>query len=206
MSTRDIVVVNYGMGNLHSIYKKIKSITEKIIVSSKPNDILNASKIILPGVGHFGKAMDKLIQLNLIEMLNEVILVKKKPVLGICLGMQLMAKKSEEGNVEGLGWFDAEVVKFNKKNPYNYKVPHMGWNNIIISKPSNLMTNISDNDEFYFVHSYHVLSNNKDTLTTTNYESNFVSAIEKENIFGVQYHPEKSHDAGHILLTNFIDL
>lgn len=205
MSTGKIVVVNYGMGNIHSVVKKVKSITEKVLVSSEKSDILNASKIILPGVGHFGKAMNHLNQLNLIETLNQVILVDKKPILGICLGMQLMTKQSEEGNVEGLGWFDAEVVKFRIKEPYKNKVPHTGWNKISIHKKSNLMMNITDNDEFYFVHSYHVISNS-DILNTTNYDHSFVSALERDNIFGVQYHPEKSHDAGQTLLANFIDL
>ena len=200
------VIIDYGMGNLYSIFKKLNRLNTEVSIGKNSESIKKADKFILPGVGHFGKAMDHLKQLNLIDSLNEAVLIEKKPILGICLGMQLMTKSSEEGNAKGFGWFDAEVVKFNSKNPYKYKVPHMGWNNINIRKSSNLMTNIYDNDEFYFVHSYHAISNNKDVLTTTNYESNFVSAIEKENIFGVQYHPEKSHDAGQTLLTNFIDL
>ena len=138
------------MGNIHSISKKLKSKKTKVIITNNSDDIKSANKIILPGVGHFGKAMDHLKQLNLIDSLNEAVLVEKKPILGICLGMQLMTKKSEEGNVVGLGWFDAEVVKFNNKNPYKYKVPHMGWNNVNVNKSSNLMTNISENDEFEF--------------------------------------------------------
>ncbi len=199
-------ILDYGMGNLHSLRKKIQINGHNSTIIEKPKSILSCDKIILPGVGHFGKAISNIHDLNFFDSLNEFVLVKKKPILGICLGMQLMTKKSEEGNVDGLGWFDAEVVRFNNKDPYKYKVPHIGWNKINISKLSNIMTNISANDEFYFVHSYHAISNSKDVLTTTNYESNFVSAIERENIFGVQYHPEKSHEAGQTLITNFIEL
>ena len=203
---QNIAIVDYGMGNIHSISKKLKSQNTKVIITNNSDVIKSANKIILPGVGHFRKAMEKLNQLNLITTLNEEVLIKAKPILGICLGMQLMTKKSEEGNVNGLGWFDAEVVKFDIKEPYKNKVPHIGWNQISVNKKSNLMTNISDNDEFYFVHSYHVLSNTDEVLNTTNYDYNFVSALEKKNIYGVQYHPEKSHDIGQTLLQNFINL
>ena len=201
-----IVIVDYGMGNIYSISKKLKGENIKVIVSNDSNVILNSDKIILPGVGHFAKAIQNLQKLNLITSLNEAVLINKKPILGICLGLQLMTKKSEEGSANGLGWFDAEVQKFNIKNPFINKVPHTGWNKITVNKTSRIMTNINDEDEFYFVHSYHVVSDSKDILNTTDYEYNFVSALEKDNIFGVQYHPEKSHDSGKKIFKNFLDL
>lgn len=202
-----VVIVDYGMGNIHSIKKKLHALKVMAIVSCNPKDIEDASKIILPGVGHFGKAMESLHKLGLIDTLNEQVLVKKKPILGICLGMQLMAEKSEEGHVNGLGWVSGEVVRFNVKDQLKYKIPHMGWNQVTVSKQSDLMKGIPDLSEFYFVHSYHFKTDDKQViLNETDYEYRFVSAVEKENVFGVQYHPEKSHDVGELLLKNFIEL
>ena len=206
MSTK-IVILDYGMGNLHSVYKKIHKMDVNVIVANNPKDILIADKIILPGVGHFKMAMENLLKLALIETLTEVVIEKKKPILGICLGMQLFANSSEEGNVSGLGWIDADVTKFKIENTLKYKIPHTGWNQIQIQKESLLMKNIPDNSEFYFVHSYHYkLKNQNDSLQETEYEYFFTSAVEKENIFGVQYHPEKSHDVGELLLKNFVEM
>ncbi len=202
-----VAIINYGMGNLNSVNKKLGSLNAKAIVTSNIDEIKNADKIILPGVGHFGKAMQSLQQMHLIEILNEQVLINKKPILGICLGMQLMAKISEEGGVDGLDWLNANVVKFKIKNTLNYKVPHTGWNQITVLKQSELMKNVPTQSEFYFVHSYHLTTNDKSiVLNETDFEYPFVSAVEKENIFGVQYHPEKSHDAGTQLLKNFINL
>ena len=199
-----IAIIDYGMGNLGSVKRKFNLIGVDAVISSDPLDIVNADKLILPGVGHFKKAIENLKKLNLWDIINEVVLIKKKPVLGICLGMQLMAKHSEEGDVKGLGWFDADVVKFQIKDKLKFKVPHIGWNHIRKMKESKLMSELPDLSEFYFVHSYHFKCNNPlDILNETEYESNFTSAIEKENIFGVQYHPEKSHDVGELLLKNF---
>jgi glutamine amidotransferase len=151
--------------------------------------------------------MDNLQELNLIEPLNNFTLIQKKPVLGICLGMQLMANFSEEGNSSGLGWVDASVKKFKTSDSQKYKIPHMGWNTINLTKKSPLMNNIASNEEFYFVHSFYMHPNDTDLiLTETNYIEQFCSGIEHENIFGVQYHPEKSHDSGRTLLKNFISL
>ena len=202
-----IVIIDFGMGNLYSIYKKLQLIGANVVISSDPNVISKSDKIILPGVGHFKKAMENLKKANLIEVLNENVLEKNKPILGICLGMQLMASFSEEGNENGLGWFDAEVQKFDIKNPFINKVPHTGWNKIKIIKESRLMKNISENSEFYFVHSFHIKNENvKDILNSTQYEYSFTSAFEKGNIFGVQYHPEKSHDSGKKVFINFLEL
>jgi imidazole glycerol-phosphate synthase subunit HisH len=205
--TDEIVIVDYGMGNLQSVQKRIHKVGGKSIISSNPNIIANASKIILPGVGHFGKAMNKLKDRNLFQALNQAVLERKVPILGICLGMQIMAKHSEEGDSEGLGWIDATVKKFKIEDKLRFKVPHMGWNTVVIKKGNPLFTNTQDNPEFYFVHSFYLDSNDKSiNLNETNYEQDFVSAIQLDNIFGVQYHPEKSHDAGNSLFKNFINL
>jgi len=205
--TQQITIINYGMGNLNSVKRKLARIGINAFISNLPADILKADKLILPGVGHFQKAVENLRQLQLWDALNEAVLVQRKPILGICLGMQLMAAKSEEGNATGFGWFDAEVIKFRVKDTLKHKVPHTGWNQINKAKESRLMKDIPELSEFYFVHSYHFKCNNPgDILNETEYEYEFTSAVEKGNIFGVQYHPEKSHDIGEQLLRNFIGL
>jgi len=202
-----IHIVNFGMGNIFSVQKKIQSQDISLSISSDVQDIEKADKIILCGVGHFKKAMDNLYKLNLIDPLNKFALIKKKPVLGICLGMQLMANSSEEGNTKGLGWIDASVKKFTTSQTRKFKIPHMGWNTIEILKNSPLMKGINSSEEFYFVHSFFLESNDRiNDLNETTYIQKFCSGIEHENIFGVQYHPEKSHDAGQILLNNFLSL
>ena len=202
-----IVIVNYGMGNLNSVKKKLDSLKVESLISSNIDEILAADKLILPGVGHFAKAMENLQNLKLIDALNEAVLVRKIPVLGICLGMQLMSKYSEEGNVEGLGWIDAKVIRFSVSDTLKFKVPHTGWNQIQSCKESKLMAGIADGSEFYFVHSFFMQLNDKrDELNATQYEDTFSSAVEKGTIFGVQYHPEKSHGIGKTLLKNFVDL
>ena len=162
--------------------------------------------MILPGVGHFANGMKKLRELELIDVLDEKVLSQKTPILGICLGMQLFCKFSEEGNIEGLKWFDADTVRF-KKNDVRHKIPHMGWNSLEVMKKSELFKSLDKEHLFYFVHSYYVKCNiQEDVLATTNYAYEFVSAIEKDNIYGVQFHPEKSHEWGEQVLKNFLEL
>jgi imidazole glycerol-phosphate synthase subunit HisH len=202
-----IGVVNYGMGNLHSILRKLKVIGVNYILIETPEHFDEVDKVILPGVGHFGKAMENLKSKNLIDPLNKAILSDKKPILGICLGMQLMSTFSEEGNKEGLGWIKGSVKRFEKSEDLRYKIPHMGWNNISIEKESVLFKNIQDGAEFYFVHSFYFESGDvKVNLNSTNYISSFISAFEQDNIYGVQYHPEKSFEAGNQLFKNFVNL
>lgn len=207
MRIPSIVIIDYGMGNLNSVKKMMDRLRVESVVSSDAKVIREAQKIILPGVGHFGKAMSNLREMNLIAPLNEAVLIQKKTVLGICLGMQLFAKRSSEGGGEGLGWIDAEVVKFDVSDKLKFKVPHMGWNQVCVKKESSLMRDISAEAEFYFVHSYYMKNKNQsDLLSETQFDLIFTSAVEKENIFGVQFHPEKSHDAGARLLKNFVEM
>ncbi len=203
----NICIVDYETGNIHSVYKQISRLNGNCAVSSLANGISKADKIILPGVGHFGKIMKSLYQEGLHDALQEAVTIKKKPVLGICSGMQLMCSFSEEGNAAGLGWFQGKVKRIRVDDHTRYKIPHVGWNTIVQKKESPLMKGIADNEEFYFVHSFEMQDcNAPDILNETQYEHKIVSAIERDNLFGVQYHPEKSHVAGDILLNNFITL
>lgn len=206
--SKKVVIIDYGMGNLRSVEKKLTRIGDSdVIVSSGYKDIEKANCLVLPGVGHFKNGIIKLKDYNLWDALNYAVLVEKKPVLGICLGMQLMANKSEEGNINGLGWIDADVVRFHIDNKALYKIPHIGWNSIEIKKNTNLFNGIDHKEAFYFVHSYHMrCMDEKDILTVTQYETTFVSSVLKDNILGVQFHPEKSHDAGEKLLFNFLKI
>jgi glutamine amidotransferase len=202
-----IVIIDYGMGNLRSILNKLQRMDAEVIISSKVEDIEKAEKLILPGVGSFAAGMDNLEKYNLIPILTKKVIEEKVPILGICLGMQLLTKRSEEGNAEGLEWIDAETKQFEfERNNIKLKVPHMGWNSIDIRRESPLLKNVPANSTFYFVHSYHVCCNGTNSVVaTTNYGYDFTSVIEKENVFGVQFHPEKSHKSGVRLLKNFLE-
>jgi glutamine amidotransferase len=201
-----IVIIDYGMGNIRSIMNKIHRAGHEAIVSYEQEIIMSADKIILPGVGHFLNGMKRLGERNIIDILNEKVLIKKTPILGICLGMQLLTGFSEEGNTEGLGWLDAETIRF-KLADIRHKVPHMGWNSIEQKKESPLLKGIPDSRYYYFVHSYHVKCNViDDILTTSHYGYEFVSSVQKENIFGTQFHPEKSHEYGEQIIRNFLNM
>lgn len=198
-----IVIVDYGMGNLGSIANMIKKVGSKCKITSDIEEIKKATRLILPGVGSFDNGMKNLKELGMIEVLNKKILIEKTPILGICLGMQLMTKSSEEGKLAGLGWIDAQTKKFVSDT---LKIPHMGWNIIKHQKKSRLFDEDDSEKRFYFVHSYYVDTNQKnDILFITPYGHNFVSAFEKENIIGVQFHPEKSHKFGMHLIKNFVE-
>lgn len=201
-----IAIIDYGLGNLASIKNMLKKNGTQSVITSSADQINIADKLILPGVGHFAKGMENLHKSGLIPILNELVLERKKPILGICLGMQLMTSFSEEGNVQGLGWIDANTIKF-KLNNSDFKIPHMGWSNVNFKLEDPLAISLQNLARFYFVHSYHVKCNNDfNILATTNYDSTFHSAIIKDNIRGVQFHPEKSHKFGMQLLKNFSNI
>jgi glutamine amidotransferase len=202
-----LTIIDYKTGNIGSIRNMLKKIGEDSLITSNENDISKATKLILPGVGAFDTGMKNLKDLDLIDILNHKVLIDKVPVLGICLGMQLLSDKSEEGILPGLGWINAETRRFKFINTSEYKIPHMGWNFISFKKESRLFDGMFPDPRFYFVHSYFFKANDpSDILTSTRYEIEFTSAIEKDNVLGVQFHPEKSHKFGMKLLKNFVDL
>lgn len=200
-----ISIIDYGVGNLGSILNMFKKIGVEAKLTTSIDDILNADKLLLPGVGAFDTGISKLKETGYIEALNKKVLVDKTPILGICLGLQLMTKSSEEGTLPGLGWFDADTVLF-KVDTNVFKVPHMGWNDVFIKKPSPLFNDMYEEPRFYFVHSYYIKSNNPtEVLFTSNYSSEFVCGLQRDNIYGAQFHPEKSHKYGMKLLKNFAE-
>jgi glutamine amidotransferase len=202
-----IVIIDYGMGNTGSIVNMLRVAGAKSTVSSNPAEIEKADKLILPGVGAFDRAMTNLKELDIIPLLNEKVTRQKTPILGICLGVQLLANNSEEGKLPGLGWIDAEVKRFRFTAEQAYmKIPHMGWNLINAKKESMLLKDMETRSRFYFVHSYHVVcKNSEDVLTDTFYGYHFTSSVQRGNILGVQFHPEKSHKFGLKLLKNFVE-
>ena len=201
-----IHIVDYGMGNLGSISNMIKHIGFQSKVISGVKEIGNAEKLILPGVGSFDNGMANIRKLGIKTILDKMALEEKIPILGICLGMQLMTKKSEEGTAVGLGWIDAATIKFDH-NGKKIKVPHMGWNNVNIKSTNPLVKNMYSERRFYFVHSYYVKCNDsRNVIGKTEYGVDFASIICKENIFGCQFHPEKSHRFGMKIFQNFAEL
>ncbi len=201
-----IVIVDYGLGNLGSIKNMFKKIGAETVISSDRLDIERADKLILPGVGRFDQGMMNLRNLELVAVLTDKVIRERAPILGICLGMQLFTRKSEEGESIGLGWIDAEVVRFKFADKERHlKIPHMGWNLAKIRQRDALFEEMDPEPRFYFVHSFHVVCKNEsDILAKTFHGYEFASAIRKQNIYGVQFHPEKSHKFGMKLLSNFV--
>ena len=203
-----LVIIDYGIGNLGSIRNMLKKIGVESLISSDRSDIQKAKKLILPGVGSFDHGMSKLVEAGFVDVLNEKVIHQKTPILGICLGVQLFTKKSEEGKLNGLGWFDAETVKFDLgKDAGNKKIPHMGWNDVTCDPYSRLFKGMYPDPRFYFVHSYHLkAADTKEVCCKSVYAYEFAAGLEKENIVGVQFHPEKSHKFGMKVLNNFCEL
>lgn len=204
-----IVIVDYGTGNVQSILNMLRRIgIDSAEISAEIKKIEEADKLILPGVGAFDFGMANLEKSGLIPVLNKKVIDQKVPILGICLGMQLMTRRSEEGSLPGLGWIDADTIRFHFEGSVDKrKIPHMGWNTVHISKENRIFPEKQDEFRFYFVHSYHVVCNNKDDiLTVTEYGYDFISSFQKDNIVGVQFHPEKSHKFGMKVMSNFTSL
>ncbi len=202
-----IVVVDYGMGNIGSIVNMIKRAGGESTVSSDPEVVGRAEKLIIPGVGSFDHGMKNLNESGLADVLNKKVQEEKVPVLGICLGMQLMAKSSEEGVLPGFGWVDAVCKKFRFTGENkNLRIPHMGWNEVNIKKHDGIFRNMYDDASFYFVHSYYVeCANAEDIAATTDYGLEFTSSLQHRNIFATQFHPEKSHKYGLLVMKNFVE-
>lgn len=201
-----ITIIDYGIGNLNSVANMIRHFGGTCRFASDPCEVSVSEKLILPGVGAFDCGMDALRNSGILDALNEAVLDRGVPVLGICLGMQLMARRSEEGRLSGLGWLDAEVVKFRFFEGSLLKIPHMGWNTLSVVRDDPLIFP-EERQRFYFVHSYHlVCADENDVLATCHYGYEFVAAFRRGNIWGVQFHPEKSHRFGMGVLRRFVEM
>ena len=197
-----VAIINYGMGNIASVEKAIKFLGYEPIVTNDPIEINSASYIILPGVGAFNQGIENLNKLGLVDLLNKQVIINKKPFLGICLGMQLIATTGYEPHVtKGLGWIEGDVIKINEPEK---AIPHLGWNEITTSQ--NTFIDEFNKKDFYFIHSYHFKATNSEKiLATVNYGKNYVAVIQKDNIFATQFHPEKSQTSGLELMKSFFN-
>lgn len=199
----NVTIIDYGLGNIWSVKNAFEFLGSQVEVTSDPKAISNADCLILPGVGSFDKGIKNLYSEGIIDSLNEAVLVKKKPILGICLGMQLLADRSEEGqSIDGLGYISGSVLKITRKE---LRIPHIGFNETKASNNKSFFSSVV-NSNFYFVHSYHFIpTDSNHIICTTNYGTSFVSGIQKDNVIGVQFHPEKSQSSGLVFLKNFIN-
>lgn len=197
-----ITIVNYGMGNLRSVEKAFHRLDIPVQISADPDEVVRSSRLLLPGVGHFGKGMENLATTGMLEAIRDV-QKKGTPIMGICLGMQLLTESSEEGNCDGLGFIPSRVVRF--PGDSTLKVPHMGWNTLKFNCDHPILSGLTEEDYVYFAHSYHADCDTADewVLARSIYGSSFPCVIAKDNVIGVQFHPEKSHDAGLKILANF---
>ena len=202
-----VIIIDYDMGNIGSVKRAFEECGSEVIVSSHPKDLDIATQIILPGVGAFANAMNNLKKLGWVDAIKQAVIVDKIPILGICLGMQLLADKSfEKGETDGLSLISGDIIRLEPKS-IKERVPHVGWNEIHFNQQNKIFKDIKNDSDFYFVHSFHFMpSNNNNILSTTPYCGGFVSALQKGNIIGVQFHPEKSSRAGFQLIQNFLSL
>ena len=202
-----IGIIDYGSGNIHAFQNIMRELKMEFkIISCRADLEENYNKLILPGVGAFDEAIDQLSKLDMINELNKKVLSEKIPILGVCVGMQIMGNSSEEGNLDGLGWIPGHVKSLSAIDE-NILIPHMGWNQVQQNTEHVLVQNIDLTTGFYFMHSYYFeVECDENSLLTTNYGKNFASAVFKENIFGVQFHPEKSHENGRTIIENFLKL
>ena len=205
---RKVVIVDYGMGNLHSLFRVFTRLQIQAIISCDPKEISEASHVVLPGVGHFDYAMNKFNESGMVESVTDLVMSKSVPVLGICVGMQMLATYSEEGKLPGLNWINADVKKIDSSLlTQTTRLPQMGWNDILVDNNNPLFHNLKEAPRYYFLHSYYFnCKNNDDTIATSIYGNKFTCAVNHKNIYGVQFHPEKSHHFGIQLLKNFANL
>lgn len=203
-----IALVDYGLGNIQAFANIYNRLNIPVSIAQDGETLAKAERVILPGVGAFDWAMSRLNQSGMRECLDDLVMNRKVPVLGICVGMQMMATRSDEGEVPGLGWIDAEVKKFDMSNSNQHtRLPHMGWNDVAASEFDDIFGGMEDGSRFYFLHSYYFSpARQRDVLGITDYNGRFASAVRSGNIFGVQFHPEKSHRWGVQLLKNFAEL
>lgn len=203
LSMASVTILNYGLGNIQAFANIYSRLNIPVTVATAPEQLHGAEKIVLPGVGSFDWAMSRLNDSGLRETLDELVLEKKVPVIGICVGMQMMANRSEEGKLPGLGWIDAEVLRF--KPSGDLPLPHMGWNDVKPANSETLFLNV-DSPRYYFLHSYYMRPNQASAvLATATYGHEFAAAVQSQNVFGTQFHPEKSHGWGIDLLRNFAE-
>lgn len=203
-----IAIIDYGVGNIKAFANIYKRLGVDVKIAQSASDLKEASKLILPGVGHFDYAMERFALSGMMEASNELVLEKKVPVIGICVGMQMLAKSSDEGEFPGLGWIDATVRKFDPLTLIqSTRLPHMGWNDVLPIKTNSLLKNLENQARFYFLHSYYFSCNQpEDSIAVADYGINFTCAVNHGHIYGVQFHPEKSHHFGIQLLKNFSDI
>jgi glutamine amidotransferase len=199
-----IAIVDYGLGNVKAFANVYKNLNIPAMIVREADDLEKAGKVILPGVGSFDHAMQRLEQSGMRKSLDEIVLHRHVPVLGICVGMQVLARSSEEGSIPGLGWINGEVKRFDSSDGNSICVPHMGWNDVRPVKANGLFRGLDRDSRFYFLHSYYFHSKQReDVIAVTDYGKEFACAVSHGNIFGVQFHPEKSHQWGIRLLENF---
>lgn len=203
-----MTIIDYGLGNIRAFANVYKKLNIPVKIATNTDDVKKATKLILPGIGAFDHAIQQFDQSGMRPVLNEMVLHHRVPVLGICVGMQMLACSSEEGKLPGLGWIDAKVNKFDISSFKQPEcVPHMGWNDVKQSKNNVLFNGLGNDSRFYFLHSYYIhCKNNEDVIAVTDYGGKFACAVNSGNIFGVQFHPEKSHQWGILLLENFAKL
>ena len=203
-----ITIIDYGVGNIFAFQNVYKRLNIPTKIAKTVKDLENVDKLILPGVGHFDYAMSQLNSSGMRKRLDEIVITEKKPIIGICVGMQMMARKSDEGTVAGLGWIEADVKKFDASIiEFHTKLPHMGWNDVKPTLNHPLFDGLEKDAIFYFLHSYYFnCNNNNEIISTSIYGIKFPSSVQHDNIYGIQFHPEKSHSNGERLLHNFAKL
>lgn len=206
-TTQEVGVVDYGTGNITSVVRSLERLGVRAVVASSPADLEHADKLVLPGIGHFGRTMEQLRRRELLTPLHEAARVRQIPILGICLGMQLMMTHGEEGDAPGLAWIEGSAIRFRVSDTRRYKIPNIGWSRVAVNKRAPLFDGVAEDAEFYYAHAYTVAAVPPDAIAgESEYSRRFTAAIADGNLFGVQFHPEKSYQCGQRVLQNFVRL